>query len=312
MGRKIPGFAAAIVGALGTPVWLFGTVALVLSTVVAVQGAEWRAVLLEKSAVLFSHPHDLVLSPDRRLLYVADVGNNTVQVLDPKTLRIVGKIGAADLDSPHDVFFDDKGRLLVADTGNDRVVIYEVRGTEGKMVGELGGDAFASPEGVVQAADGRIYVTNAGGHNVVIYSGPNLVGSFGSGGTGQGNYVRPHDIAVAGAGRLLVTDPGNNRIHLVDLQGRLAGMLGPPRFAFNEPKYIALDERGWLYVADQHNNKIKIYDLDFRQVALIPSSSGGRAHRLNWPEGVEAHDNRIWVSDTYNNVILLYELRELR
>ncbi len=114
------------------------TAMLAVWMVAAVQGAEWRAVLLEKSAVQFSRPHDLVLSPDRRLLYVADVGNNTVQVLDPKTLRIVGKIGADDLDSPHDVFFDDKGRLLVADTGNDRVVIYEVRGAEGKQVGELG------------------------------------------------------------------------------------------------------------------------------------------------------------------------------
>lgn len=105
------------------------------------------AALEAASDTSFSRLHDLVLSPEAAYLYVSDVGNDAVQVLDPMTLRTLGTIGPDELDSPHDVVFDARGRLLVADTGNDRVAVYEVAGTRGKLVAELTG-GLRSPEGV--------------------------------------------------------------------------------------------------------------------------------------------------------------------
>ncbi len=40
-----------------------------------------------------------------------------------------------------------------------------------------------------------------------------------------------------------------------------------------------------------------------------PGRRGKGADRLNKPEGVEAVDDRVWVSDTYNHRILLYRLK---
>jgi YVTN family beta-propeller protein len=268
-----------------------------------------RADLLQSSATTFSRPHDLVLSPDKRWLYVADVGNDAVQVLDPRTLAVAGTIGAGELDSPHDVAFDKEGRLLVADSGNDRIAIYEVDGVSGRLAGELSGD-LSSPEGVVALADGRVFATNAGSHTVTIFERGLPTATFGSGGSGEDDYVRPHDIDVDGAGRLYVTDPGNGRIHILDTKLRRIALLGRPAFRFNEPKYLALDPAGRLYVADQHNNVIRILDGNFHQLATIPPGTGGRATRLNRPEGVTVHEDRVWISDTYNNRILLYRLRE--
>ena len=62
-------------------------------------------------------------------------------------------------------------------------------------------------------------------------------------------------------------------------------------------------------MADEYNNAVKIFDRGLRQVAVIPPARGGRAHRLNQPEGVTARGNKVWISDTYNNLVLLYELR---
>ena len=88
-----------------------------------------RPVLLQISERVFSRPHDLVLSPDGKFLYVADVGNNVVQVLDPASLKILGKIGGGDLIRPHDVAFDKRGRLLVAPReGDGRVVPASLEG----------------------------------------------------------------------------------------------------------------------------------------------------------------------------------------
>ncbi len=141
----------------------------------------------------FSRPHDLVLSPDGRFLYVADVGNHVVKVVDPVSLETVGRIGDGALSSPHDVAFDEAGRLLVADTGNDRVAIFEVDGTTGQLVTSLR-DSLHSPEGVAPAVGGRIYVTNARTHEVLLFENGKLVRKVGANGDGDNEYVRPHDV----------------------------------------------------------------------------------------------------------------------
>ena len=40
-----------------------------------------------------SNPHDVKLSPDGKYLFVSDVGNNRVVLLDPETLLFVGAFG---------------------------------------------------------------------------------------------------------------------------------------------------------------------------------------------------------------------------
>lgn len=256
----------------------------------------------------FSRPHDLVLSPDKRLLFVADMGNDVVKVLDPETLAVVGVIGRGELDAPHDVAFDREGRLLVADSGNDRIAIYTVEDTKATYVGELRGD-LASPEGVAPGPGGRVYVTNAGRHDIVVFSAGRVTHRAGSRGNGDNEYVRPHDIRIGGGGEIYVADPGNDRIQILTPELEFIGTLDGPPYDFDEPKYLTTDARGWLYVADQYNNRIKILDNARNPVAAIGTGERGDGpDRLNQPEGVEVWDDLVWVSDTYNNRILLYRL----
>ncbi len=265
-------------------------------------------ILVAASDSSFSRPHDLTLSPDRRLLYVADVGNDAVKVLHPDTLATLGVIGRGELRGPHDVAFDAKGRLLVADTQNDRVAIYALSGLEGLLVGaytkELG-----SPEGVAVGGDGTIYVTNARLHDVVAIRNGVVIARVGRGGSGNNEYRRPHDVAVDALGRVYVADPGNDRIQVLGPKLEFIAALGGAPYDFDEPKYLAFDGRGWLYVADEDNNQIKIFDENRKPLAVIGSGRRGKgADRLNKPEGVEAVGDRVWVSDTYNHRILLYRL----
>ncbi|MDX1528601.1 MAG: hypothetical protein R3337_08230, partial [Gammaproteobacteria bacterium] len=124
-----------------------------------------RELVYEPVAVsppVLSRPHDLILAPDGRHLLVADLGHHVVRVMDADTLAVVGEIGAGELSAPHDVAMDDQGRLMVADTGNDRVAIFELSGIIGKLVDQLT-EGLGRPEGVAQGRDGRVFVTSVAG-----------------------------------------------------------------------------------------------------------------------------------------------------
>jgi YVTN family beta-propeller protein len=270
--------------------------------------ADVTAQRIAVSEATFDRPHDLALSPDGRFLYVSDVGNDVVKVLDPATLETVGTIGADVLSSPHDVAFDTEGRLLVADSGNDRIVVFRVDGTTGRKLAVWDKD-MSSPEGVAVAPDGTVYVTNAGSDTVMALVDGRIRSMAGTSGSGRGQYRRPHDVDVDAAGRVFVVDPGNNRIQLLDERLRVTESLSGAPYNFNEPKYVAFDGRGWLWVADEYNNQVKVFDEGGRPVLVIGDGRAGTGPgRLRKPEGVTVAGDHLWIADTYNDRILLYRL----
>lgn len=255
----------------------------------------------------FGNPHDLVLSPDGTRLYVADVNNDAVKVLDPQTLETIGILGTSELSRPHDVAFDPKGRLLVADTGNDRIAIYELSGEGARLVDEITG--LSSPEGVVAAPDGTIYMTNVGRNNVEAWRDGKRIARMGARGAGANEYVRPHDIDIDAAGNLYVSDPGSNRIQMLDDALRMVGEIGGERYKFNEPKYFTITESGWIIVTDKFNNQVKILNQDHEIVGVIGTGTSGLApNAFNQPEGAEVRGDTLWVSDTHNGRITRFRL----
>ena len=276
------------------------------SLAAAADGVRFERVAVSEAD--FSRPHDLVLSPNSRFLYVADVGNDSVRVLDPESLKTLGRIGEGRLSAPHDVSFDSGGRLWVADTGNDRTAVYEISGPEGREIDAFGAEQ-GSPEGVAVAGDGRVYVTNASRDTVLVLKDGAILKRLGRGGNVLDQFSRPHDIHIARDNRVFIVDPGNNRIQVRDLELKLLITLKGAGFNFREPKYVATDARGWLYVADEYNNQIKVFDTAYRLQGRIGDGRAGRGEgRLKQPEGVEVRGDELWISDTYNDRILRYRI----
>lgn len=278
---------------------------LALSTVPVT--AQVTATFEAQSDRSFGNPHDIVLSPDGSRLYVADVNNNAVKVLDPQSLATIGAFGSGELSRPHDVAFDPAGRLLVADTGNGRIAIYQVSAESGRLVDEITG--LASPEGVVAAPDGTIYLTNVGRHNVEAWRDGKRIARIGGRGSGANEYIRPHDIDIGPNGHIYVSDPGNDRIQILDDALRMIGEIGGDRYRFNEPKYVAINEKGWIFVVDEFNNQIKILNKTFEIIGIIGTGkSGPGPNRFNQPEGAEIRGDTLWISDTHNGRIMRFSL----
>jgi sugar lactone lactonase YvrE len=127
---------------------------------------------------------------------------------------------------------------------------------------------------------------------------------------GGKKFDRPHDVDVDSEGRVIITDPGNNRLVLFDRDLKVLREIGGEPYNFNEPKYIATAEDGLLVVADEYNNRVILLDVDFKQVGMIGTGKRGDGPgELYKPEGAEVAGRYLWIADTHNHRIQLYKRR---
>ncbi len=271
------------------------------ATSVALAQPALKATQLAETTAELAQPHDGAFSPDGERIFVTDMANSLMRVLDAESLRLLGTFGRGELSRPHDAEFDARGRLLVADTGNDRIAIYAVDGANASLVGEWKG--LDNPEGVGVAPDGRVYVTNTGAGSVSIFRDGRLERTVGRYGSGTGEFSRPHDVDVDRDGTVYVVDSGNHRVQLFDAEMKHRATTGAD-LKLNEPKYLAFDgERIWL--ADEYNHRILLLDRALRPLGVLGSGRRGRAAtEFHKPEAVLARSPFVWVIDTYNDRVV--------
>ena len=251
----------------------------------------------------YAQPHDLVLSPDRRYLYVADNNNDRIAVLDPDSLQLVGTFAEGQVSEPHDVVFQSTDRLLVADTGNSRIAIYQVKGIKARFIGELRG-AISRPEGVVVHPNGRIYATGAASGNIEAFENGLSVAV-------AGGLSSPHDISVAHDGMLWIADAGNHRLVTMSEDLQVKHILKGTPYHFNGPRYLDFDQAGRLYVADKYNHQIKVLAPDNSLLFTLGNGSSGMGRgKFDRPEGITIDGQDIWFSDTYNDRIVRYRIKQ--
>jgi DNA-binding beta-propeller fold protein YncE len=190
----------------------------------------------------------------------------------------------------------------VADTGNDRIAIYEVKGAQAKLIGELKG--LAGPEGVAVARDGRVVVTNTRGATLSVFRDGRLERTVGGRGSRDGEFANPHDVEVAADGSFYVVDSGNDRVQVFDAELRHRATFGAA-LKLNGPKYLAFDgDRIWL--ADEDNHRILLLDRAHQPLGVLGTGRRGRgAGEFHKPEAVLARAPHVWVIDTYNDRIVL-------
>jgi len=279
--------------------------ALLAATGAAPAQPQLRATQLAEFSTGLSQPHDAALSPDGTLLYVTDMRNSRIQVLDATTLAPIGAFGEGELSYPHDAEFDRAGRLLVADTGNDRVAIYEVDGAKARRIGELAG--LAGPEGVAVTRDGRVIVSNTRAGTLAIFRDSRLERTIGRRGTADGEFSNPHDVEAAEDGSVYVVDSGNDRVQHLDAQLRHVATFGRS-LGLSGPKYLALDgPRLWL--ADEYNHRILLLDRGGSALGVLGTGRRGRGPTaFHKPEAVVARAPYLWVIDTYNDRVVLLRI----
>jgi len=260
-------------------------------------------VFQSSSSAPLNNPHDLKLSPDGKYLFVSDVGNNRVVLLNPETLSFVDSFGADHQSGTHDVDFDAQGQAYIADTHNNRVTIYRMDGTRATLTGELKG-SVRGPEGVLVHSNGHVYVAGAWSGNVVAYDEEGRVVYE------LGDLSSPHDLEENPDGNIWLSDSGNHRVLLLSPDLEILRELSRTDYDFNGVRYLDLLEDQTLVAADKNNHQIKFIGPDGKLMHVL--GSGRREEgpdKFATPEGVEVRGNTIWFSDSGNDRVVKYSIQ---
>ena len=256
---------------------------------------------LGASTSKLANPHDLKLSPDGHHLFVSDLGNNRVVILDPETLKELGAFGADHQSGTHDIDFDADGRVYVADTHNSRVTVYEMSGLEATLIDELKGP-LKGPEGVLVHPNGRIYVAGAWSGNAVAFENGKPLKEL-------KGLSFPHDLEVLADGDIWLSDSGNDRLLLLSPGLEIRRELKGRPYNFSGARYMDVLPDGTLIVGDKNNHQVKIISADGKLLDVVGSGRGGKGPgEFRSPEGVEIRAETLWLSDSGNNRVVKYRI----
>lgn len=255
---------------------------------------------LGASTTDMENPHDIKLSPDGNVLFVSDVGNNRVLALNPDTLEALGSFGGDHQSGTHDIDFDLRGFMYVADTHNNRVTMYEMTGITGKLVQKIS-DRIRGPEGVLAHPNGTLYVAGAWSGNVVDYDQGRVKAKL----TGLSS---PHDLELAPDGDIWLADAGNDRMLLLSPDLEIKRELKGAPYNFNGVRYQDVLADGTLIAADKNNHQIKVIGPDGALLKIIGAERGKGPGLFTTPEGVEVRGDILWLSDSGNDRIVKYRM----
>ncbi|MEK6694145.1 MAG: hypothetical protein AABY67_02155, partial [Nitrospirota bacterium] len=258
------------------------------------------------------HFPSAVAVDSRGTLYIADTFNHRIRIVDAATgiIRTLAGTGAARfsgdgwpadtmaLNEPVALALDEqRGRLYIADLGNYRVRMMELKTGvistyAGSGVQDYDGDGqparqagLTGPSGLALDAEGNLYIADTFcGRIRRVDAATGLISTIAGDGTEyryQGvpnefstGLARPSAIALAADGTLYITDSDNHLIRKWNPrskiitaiagngQAQFTGDGGPAAAAsLNYPFGVALDASGNIYIADTFNHRIRMVAL---------------------------------------------------
>ncbi len=207
-----------------------------------------------------------------------------------ETIRTFGSEGTENgkLKTPWGIAIDKEGHVWVADEGNNRVQKFS---STGEYLAQY---SVTKPHGLTIDGSGNLWVAYAASVEEMSSAGT-VLRTFGSEGTGNGQFKEPQGIAVGAEGIVWVADTANNRVqglgYVESYSYTRQYPPPPPPMQFYSPKSVATDSSGNVWVADTENHRIQEVSSSGTFIRQISGS-------LKKPEGVAIDGSgNVWVTD---------------
>lgn len=164
----------------------------------------------ERKRLILGRP--LALAGEHRSIYVTDALDQTLKVFSSEGVLLQtlgGRKGDAKFAFANGVAADERGRIFVSDSNNNRIQLLD---RFGAPLREPVRESLNLPRGIALDRLGRLHVVNAFAHNVSVFSDDGLyMFSYGTRGVGDGELNFPTGIAID-FNRIYIADKENNRV----------------------------------------------------------------------------------------------------
>ncbi|MFZ2051951.1 MAG: SMP-30/gluconolactonase/LRE family protein [Solirubrobacteraceae bacterium] len=253
----------------------------------------------------FKEPWGIAINKSTGNVYVSDPGNSRIVELNSSGQFVRAFGWAVKPGGERKEEFQD-------------CTSYCQAGTAGTGAGQLDW-----PQGVAIDSSGDVWVAEYDSNRIQEFNAEGqYLHSYGSAGTGDGQFEGPLNIAFSGSD-LYVTELNNNRLQELTTSGAFvktigwgvsngeekfqictsgcrAGIAGAGKGQFNGPWGIALDAAGDLYVSDNHNDRVQELTSAGAFVTKFGSAGSGNG-QFSEPMGIAlGTGGEIYVADYAN------------
>ena len=265
---------------------------------------EVRAWMLPADGTRIPAPRALAVGP-RDELFVLDTAGRILVYDVERDLARSWRMPEVEAGRPEGVLVLDDGTVVVADTHYHRVVVFDGSGTELRRFGREGraDGEFIYPVALARDDAGNLYVCEYGSNDRIQKFSPGGVhlASFGSFGTGKGQFQRPSGVAWR-EGKVYVADAVNNRVQVFTDGGEFVGVLGEPdgRLSLSFPYAMELGGDSALYIIEYGAGRVTKLSTGGELLGRFGSTGTGEG-RFATPWGIAVDSRgRIIVADTGN------------
>ena len=160
-------------------------------------------------------------------------------------------------------------------------------------------------------SNGDIIVTEYTGNRVSVFtSDGEMIHSFGSAGSGNGQFKKPAGVTVDGDDNIYVSEYRGHRIQKFTASGEFlasVGTQGSNNLQFNIPGGLGYNKKnGKLYVCEESNNRVQVLNTDLTFHSSF-GRGGTRNGDLSGPSGVSFdQEGKAYIAEHHNNRVQVF------
>ncbi len=241
-----------------------------------------------------------------------------------------------EVNAPYNIAFSPNGQIgYVADTGNERIGVFNITSCTGTLNGQKNecaampdygsrcpkscplppGNAkfFQQLRRVTVDPQGNIWAADFWGSGIHEFTASGATGIEIDGAPAPApGFAEAYGVTVSSTGTVYGVDRLNQRVeefnaappnNLEATEGTRGTALGD----YSWPETAAVAPNGDVWVGDTRNNRLEEYSSNLALPTLADVTGGGSVGAFNYIEGISVAANGVvWVADTDNNRIVSY------
>jgi DNA-binding beta-propeller fold protein YncE len=211
-----------------------------------------------------------------------------------------------------------RGRYLIADTYNNRVVEMDRRSRPLWQFGSGSSEGLFWPRCAFRVADGRTVIADSRNNRILFvdgHGGEKVISEVRRG-VERSNFRDPHDLLQTPDGHLIVADTGNNRIVELGTDGAWLWTFPSPAEAaegwrLSDPHNVSLDDNGRLLVSDTGNDRVLVLERWSRRITELRYlfRPDGGVTTLKEPRGCSFNFGHYFILDSGTPRVIIADAR---